>query len=67
MHQVEQWFALLPRQRLRIAAWADQKPLAERLMALVAAWHAQAHPLRWATKSVAQVLAQGENPVAKAA
>jgi hypothetical protein len=66
-HQGEPWFAIWPRQRLRMADGADQQPLAERLMACVAAWHAQAHPLQWSAKSVAQVMATCESPMAKAA
>jgi hypothetical protein len=36
-------------------------------MAFIAEWNKQAHPFRWSTKSVAKVIAKGENPVAKAA
>jgi transposase len=67
MNQVEQWFSILQRKRLQIADFADKKHLAERLMAFVAEWNAQAHPFRWSTKSVAKVMATCENPVAKAA
>jgi len=66
MHQVEQWCSLLQRQRLQLADGADKHHLAERWMALVAEGHAQAHPLRWSTTSVAKVMATGERPVAKA-
>jgi len=67
MNQVEQWVSILQRKRLRIADFADKPPLAQRLMALVAEWNAQAHPLQWSTKSVAKVMAKCESPVAKAA
>jgi len=67
MHQVEPWCSLLQRKRLQSAAFADKTPLAERLMACVAEWNAQAHPFRWSTKSVAKVMAKCENPMAKAA
>jgi hypothetical protein len=67
MQQVEQWCSIVPRKRLQSADFADQQPRAERLLACVAAWNEQAHPLRWSTKSVAKVMAQCENPVAKAA
>ena len=67
MHHVEPWFAMVHRQRWRRADLADKKPLAQRLMALVAAWHAQAPPFPWSTKSVATVMAKCENPMAKAA
>lgn len=67
MNQVEQWFAILQRKRLRIADFADKQHLAQRLMAFVAEWNAQAHPFQWSTKSVAKVMAKCENPLAKAA
>ena len=67
MNQVEQWCAILQRKRLRMADFADKKPLAQRLMAFVTEWNEQAHPLQWATKSVAKVMAKCENPMATAA
>jgi len=57
MNQVEQWFSILQRKRLRISDFAD---LAERLMAFVADWNAQAHPFNWSTKSVAKGMAKCE-------
>ena len=53
--------------RLRIADFADKNQLAERLLAFVAAWNEHAHPLQWSTKSVAQVMAKCEIPLAEAA
>ena len=67
MNQVEQWFSILQRKRLRIADFTDKKHLAHRLMAFVAEWNEHAHPFQWSTKSVAKVMAQCESPVAKAA
>ena len=67
MHQVEQWFSILQRKRLRIADFADKQHLAERLVAFVAEWNEHAHPFQWSTKSVAKVMAQCENAMAKAA
>jgi hypothetical protein len=67
MQQVEQWCSLLQRKRLQSADCADKQPLAERLMAFVADWNTRAHPLQWSTKSVAKVMAQCDNPAAKAA
>jgi transposase len=67
MNQVEQWFAIVQRKRLRIADFADKTHLAQRLMAFVAEWNEHAHPFQWSTKSVAKVMAKCENPVAKAA
>jgi hypothetical protein len=67
MNQVEQWFSILQRKRLQIADFADKKHLAERVMAFVAEWNAQAHPFQWSTKSVAKVMAKCESPTAQAA
>jgi transposase len=67
MNQVEQWCSIVQRKRLRIADFADKRPLAQRLMAFVAEWNEHAHPLQWSTKSGAKVMAKCENPVAKAA
>lgn len=67
MNQVEQWFSILQRKRLRIADFSDKLPLAERLMAFVAEWHEHAHPFQWSTKSVAKVMAKCESALAKAA
>jgi transposase len=60
MNQVEQWFSILQRKRLRIANFADKSQLAERLLAFVAEWNAHAHPFQWSTKSVAKVMAKCE-------
>jgi hypothetical protein len=49
MNQVEQWLSIVQRKRLRIADFADKKPLAQRLMAFVAEWNEYAHPLQWST------------------
>ncbi len=58
MNQVEQWFSILQRKRLRIADYADKAALAERLQAYIHEWNQVAHPFKWTTKSVAKVMAQ---------
>ena len=58
MNQVEQWFSILQRKRLRIADFADKAALAERLQAFIAEWNQVAHPFKWTTKSVARVMAR---------
>lgn len=58
MNQVEQWFGILQRKRLRIADFADKKVLAERLQAFIAEWNAYAHPFNWTSNSVAKVMAK---------
>jgi transposase len=59
MNQVEQWFSILQRKRLRISDFASLDHLAERLMVYVSEWNAQAHPFNWSTKSAAKVRSSG--------
>jgi transposase len=58
MNQVEQWFSILKRKRLRIADFPDKEKLAERLMAYISEWNQVAHPFNWTSKSVAKVMAR---------
>jgi len=60
MNQVEQWFSILQRKRLRIADFADLDHLAARLYAFVAEWNEHAHPFNWSSKSAAKVMAACE-------
>ncbi len=60
MNQVEQWFSILQRTRLRSADFAAVEHLAARLDAFVAAWNEQAHPLHGTRASVATVMARCE-------
>ncbi len=64
MNQVEQWFSILQRKRLRISDFTDLDHLAEQLMAYVSEWNAQAHPFSWSTKSEALVMAKCKAQVA---
>lgn len=64
LNQVEQWFSILQRKRLRIADFADLEHLAERLRAFVAEWNRHAHPFHWSSQSVAKVMARCEPPLA---
>ena len=58
MNQVEQWFGILKRKRLRIADFPSKERLAERLMAFIREWNEIAHPFHWTSKSVAKVMAK---------
>jgi hypothetical protein len=60
MNQVEQWFSMVQRKRLRISDFSDLGHLAERQMAFVAEWNAHAHPFNWSSKSPAKVMAKCE-------
>ena len=71
MNQVEQWFGILKRKRLRIADFPSKEHLAERLMAFIREWNEIAHPFNWTKKSVAKVMAKCQveefKPITKAA
>ena len=58
MNQVEQWFSILQRKRLKIANFKDKQALAERLQAFIAEWNTHAHSFNWTTKSVAKIMAK---------
>jgi transposase len=57
LNQVEQWFGLLQRKRLRIVDFASLEDLHRHLRRFIAEWNAHAHPFRWTTASFAKVLA----------
>lgn len=71
MNQVEQWFGILKRKRLRIADFPSKEHLAERLRAFIREWNEIAHPFNWTKKSVAKVMAKCQveefKPITKAA
>jgi transposase len=58
MNQVEQWFGILKRKRLRIADFPSKAHLAERLMTFISEWNVVAHPFNWTSKSVVKVMAK---------
>ena len=60
MNQVEQWFGILKRKRLRIVDFPSKDQLAERLMAFVREWNERAHRFNWTEKSFEKVLARCE-------
>jgi transposase len=57
MNQVEQWFSILQRKRLRIVDFASKDLLRTKLEQFICEWNAHAHPFNWSTKSVAKVMA----------
>jgi transposase len=57
MNQVEQWFSILQRKRLRIVDFESKDHLRQKLEQFIRAWHVYAHPFNWSTKSVAKVMA----------
>ena len=67
MNQIEQWFSILVRKRLRIADFASIAHLTERLQAFIREWNERAHAFRWTTKSFEKILAKCQQAVLKAA
>lgn len=58
MNQVEQWFSILQRKRLRIADFDSKEHLQAQIEQFICEWNQHAHPFNWSTKSVAKVMAE---------
>ena len=67
MNQIEQWFSILVRKRLRIADFASKAHLKERLEAFIREWNERSHAFRWTAKSFEKILAKCEQPMLQAA
>lgn len=67
MNQVEQWFSILRRKRLRNVNFLDLPDLAAKIAAFIDQWNATAHPFRWTTASFEKVLASAEAALPAAA
>jgi transposase len=63
LNQVEQWFSILQRKRLRIVDFASTATLEAKLLQFIAEWNTNARPFNWTTKAVAKVMA-GVTPAA---
>jgi transposase len=57
LNQIEQWFSILQRKRLRIVDLVSTADLQAKLAQYIAEWNEVAHPFKWTTKSVAKVMA----------
>lgn len=58
MNQVEQWFSILRRKRLRAPNFVDLQDLAEKIQRFISEWNEIAHPFNWSAKSFDKVLAK---------
>lgn len=58
MNQVEQWFSILQRKRLRIADFESKEHLQAKIEQFISEWNQHAHPFNWSTKSVTKVMAK---------
>jgi transposase len=67
MNQVEQWFSILRRKRLKVVDFTDKADLAAKLMAFIQEWNERAHAFHWTGKSFEKILAKCEQTFAMAA
>jgi transposase len=67
MNQVEQWFGILQRKRLRHPNFTDLTDLATKIAQFITEWNATAHPFRWTPHSFDKVLAAVEVALPEAA
>lgn len=66
MNQIEQWFSILARKRLRMPNFADLPALAGALTAFIHDWNAHCHPFRWTATSFEKVIAKVEQALERA-
>jgi transposase len=67
MNQIEQWFSILQRKRLKLSNFADLDQLAERITAFIAEWNEVAAPFEWTAKSFQKVLEKVDVAIRRAA
>ncbi len=60
MNQIEQWFSILQRKRLRHPNFPDLAALTTAILQFIAEWNAVAHPFRWTAQSFERILAKAE-------
>ena len=62
MNQVEQWFSILQRKRLRAPNFAHLSDLEDKILAFIDEWNDIAHPFEWTEKSFEKVLSSVDDP-----
>ncbi len=62
MNQVEQWFSILQRKRLKAPNFADLADLEAKILAFIDEWNEIAHPFNWTPKSFEKVLKSIDDP-----
>ncbi len=60
MNQVEQWFGILQRKRLRHPNFADLAALTAAILQFIREWNTVAHPFRWSAESFDKIFAKAE-------
>jgi len=64
MNQVEQFFSILTRKRLRSPDFPHLGALADAIAAFIDLWNTTAHPFRWTTASFDKVIRKAEAALA---
>jgi transposase len=60
MNQIEQWFAILQRKRLRHPNFPDLTALTAAILQFIAEWYRGAHPFQWTAHSFDKILAKAD-------
>lgn len=66
MNQIEQWFSILRRKRLRAPNFADLADLKSKIASFIAEWNEIAHPFKWSPKSFEKILRKVDDALAVA-
>lgn len=66
MNQVEQWFSILQRKRLKAPNFQDLEDLSAKITAFIEEWNECAHPFNWNRKSFTKILAKVDAAIATA-
>jgi len=64
VNQVEQWFSIVRRKRLRAPNFADLDDLAAKIYQFIAEWNDVAHPFKWSARSFDKILAKVDEEIA---
>jgi transposase len=57
MNQIEQWFSILQRKRLKISDFESKADLRHKVLKFIEEWNEHAHPFNWSKGSVAKIMA----------
>lgn len=66
MNQVEQWFSILQRKRLKVSNFTDLQDLERKIFAFIDEWNEEAAPFNWTKKSFDKTLAKVDAALAAA-
>ena len=67
MNQIEQWFSILQRKRLKLSNFTNLTVLHDKILAFVDEWNEVAAPFEWTAKSFQKVLAKVDAAIKRAA